>query len=142
THDLISSDRRYPTVNPYGPLYGSPEYSSDEIPILDPKTHKVTFFRMPVGDPNTPESFGPPFHATAVAKPTQPSAYWGDEKIWSQRANNHNGMVENAGRGGLPRPGAGSRIRPSARRARTIPRPRCSRSSDRGGRCRCSIPRR
>jgi hypothetical protein len=98
THDLISSDRRYPTVNAYGPLYGSPEYSSDEIPILDPKTHKVTFFKMSVADPNTPESFGPPFHASAVAKPTQPSAYWGDEKIWSQRANNHNGMFDKSGR--------------------------------------------
>src|SRR5262249_24660923 len=34
-HDLISSDRRYPTVNAYGPLYGSPEYSTDNMPILD-----------------------------------------------------------------------------------------------------------
>jgi len=98
THDLISSDRRYPTVNAYGPLYGSAEYSSDEIPILDPKTHKVTFFKMSVADPNGPESFGPPFHASAVAKPTMPSAYWGDEKIWSQRANNHNGMFDKKGR--------------------------------------------
>jgi hypothetical protein len=98
THDLISSDRRYPTVNAYGPLYGSPEYSSDDMPILDPKTHKATFFKMPVADPNAPESFGPPFHASAVGKPTQPSAYWGDEKIWSQRANNHNGMFDKQGR--------------------------------------------
>ncbi|HEY4982268.1 MAG TPA: carboxypeptidase-like regulatory domain-containing protein, partial [Pseudolabrys sp.] len=28
-HDLIASDRRNPTVNAYGPLYGSPEYSTD-----------------------------------------------------------------------------------------------------------------
>ena len=98
TNDLVSSDRRYPTVNAYGPLYGSAEYSSDEIPILDPKTHKVTFFKMPVADPNVPESFGPPFHASAVAKPTAPSAYWGEEKIWSQRANNHNGMFDKNGR--------------------------------------------
>src|SRR5712691_9611395 len=88
-HDLVSSDRRSPTVNAHGPLYGSPEYSTDNMPILDPKTHTVTFFKMPVADPNTPESFGPPFHASAMPKPTQPSAYWGDEKIWSQRANNH-----------------------------------------------------
>ena len=27
-----------------------------------------------------------------------PSAYWGDEKIWSQRANNHNGMFDKKGR--------------------------------------------
>ena len=98
THDLISSDRRDPTVNAYGPLYGSPEYSSDDIPILDPKTHKVTFFKMSVADPNAPESFGPPFHGTAMPKPTAPSAYWGDEKIWSQRANNHNGMFDKQGR--------------------------------------------
>ena len=97
-HDLISSDRRYPTVNAYGPLYGSNEYSSDDMPILDPKTHKVTFFKMSVADPNAPESFGPPFHASAVAKPTMPSAYWGDEKIWNQRANNHNGMFDKSGR--------------------------------------------
>ena len=40
-HDLIASDRRYPTVNAYGPLYGSPEYSTDIMPILDPKTNVV-----------------------------------------------------------------------------------------------------
>ena len=36
-HDLISSDRRKPTVNGGGLLYGSPEYSTDNIPILNPK---------------------------------------------------------------------------------------------------------
>ncbi|MFL5035619.1 MAG: carboxypeptidase regulatory-like domain-containing protein [Microvirga sp.] len=97
-HDLISSDRRKPTVNAYGPLFGSPEYSSDDIPILDPKTHKVSSFRMTVLDPNVPESFGPPFHGTAMATPTMPSPYWGDEKIWSQRSNNHNGMIDGKGR--------------------------------------------
>src|SRR5206468_650239 len=97
-HDLISSDRRHPTVNAYGPLYGSNEYSSDDMPILDPKTHKVTFFKMPVADRDAPESFGPPFHASAAMKPMLPSAYWGEEKIWSQRANNHNGMFDTKGR--------------------------------------------
>ena len=97
-HDLISSDRRFPTVNAYGPLYGSPEYATDDMPILDPKTHTVTFFKMPVADPNAPESFGPPFHGSAAMKPMQPSPYWGDEKIWSQRANNHNGMFDKKGR--------------------------------------------
>ena len=36
-HDLISSDRRNPAVNANGPLFGSPEYASDDMPILDPK---------------------------------------------------------------------------------------------------------
>ena len=97
-HDLISSDRRDPTVNPYGPLYGSSEYSSDNIPILDPKTHTVTFFKMSVLNDGVPESFGPPFHASALDKPFAPSPYWGTEKIWTQKANNHNGMFDRKGR--------------------------------------------
>jgi hypothetical protein len=95
-HDLISSDRRNPTVNAYGPLYGSPEYSTDNMPILDPKTNKVSFFKMPVADVEMPVSLGPG-HAGAVA-PLQASAYWGEEKLWDTRANNHNSMFDGKGR--------------------------------------------
>ena len=95
-HDLIASDRRFPSVNASGPLFGSPEYSTDNMPILDPKTHKVSFFRMPVRDADTPEALGPG-HA-AMEKPMAPSPYWGDEKIWDSRANNHNGMFGRDGR--------------------------------------------
>ena len=95
-HDLISSDRRDPTVNAYGKLYGSPEYSTDEYPILDPRTHTVTSFRAPVRDANTPEALGPG-HA-AMERPLQPSPYWGEEKLWDTKANNHNGMFDRKGR--------------------------------------------
>ncbi len=95
-HDLIASDRRNPTVNANGPLYGSPEYATDLMPILDPKTHKVTTFKMPVRDADTPEALGPG-HAAQV-KPMAPSAYWGDEKIWDTKANNHNAMFDKKGR--------------------------------------------
>jgi hypothetical protein len=95
-HDLIASDRRYPTVNAYGPLYGSAEYSSDVIPILDPKKHKVTNFTAPVRNPNIPEALGPG-HA-ASDKLMQPSPYWGNEKIWSNKSNNHNAMFDKKGR--------------------------------------------
>jgi len=95
-HDLISSDKRKPTVNANGPLYGSPEYSTDNMPILDPKTNTVTFFKMPVADPSMPLSLGPG-HAGAV-KPLQPSAYWGDTPLWDTRANNHNSMFDEKGR--------------------------------------------
>jgi hypothetical protein len=95
-HDLISSDRRFPTVNAYGPLYGSTEYSNDIIPVLDPKTHTSRVIPMRVRDPDTPMSLGPG-HAAAL-KPLQPSPYWGDEQIWTTRANNHNGMFDRQGR--------------------------------------------
>ncbi len=95
-HDLIASDRRNPTINAYGPLFGSPEYSTDNIPILDPKTNKVSFFKLPVKDVEMPELLGPG-HAASI-KPLQPSAYWGDQKIWDTRANNHNSMFDRQGR--------------------------------------------
>ncbi|MEO8133568.1 MAG: carboxypeptidase regulatory-like domain-containing protein [Betaproteobacteria bacterium] len=95
-HDLIASDRRHPTVNAHGPLFGSPEYSTDLMPILDPKTNTVRAFRMPVRDPEMPESLGPG-HAASL-QPLQPSAYWGEEKTWDTRANNHNAMLDKQGR--------------------------------------------
>jgi hypothetical protein len=95
-HDLIASDRRFPTVNAYGPLYGSPEYSSDLLPILDPVKNAATTFKAPVRDPDMPISLGPG-HAAAL-KPLLPSPYWGDETIWETRVNNHNSMFDRTGR--------------------------------------------
>ena len=95
-HDLIASDRRYPTVNAWGPLFGSPEYSTDLFPILDPRTHTVSTFKAPVRDPATKEALGPG-HA-ASDKVLAPSPYWGEEKIWDTKANNHNGMFDRHGK--------------------------------------------
>jgi hypothetical protein len=95
-HDLISADKRYPTVSAGGKLYGSPEYATDELPILDPATNTVTSFRAPVRDPDMPLSLGPGHAATE--KPVMPSPYWGDRQIWDTRANNHNMMIDKKGR--------------------------------------------
>jgi hypothetical protein len=95
-HDLIASDRRHPTVNGYGPLYGSPEYSSDSMPILDPVKNTATTFKLPVMDPSMPLSLGPG-HAAALDA-MQPSPYWGPDRIWDTRANNHNSMLDAQGR--------------------------------------------
>jgi hypothetical protein len=95
-HDLISSDRRHPTVNANGPLYGSPEYSSDTMPILDVVENKATTFKLPVRDPQMPLSLGPG-HAAALEL-LQPSPYWGAEALWDTRANNHNSMFDKEGR--------------------------------------------
>jgi hypothetical protein len=95
-HDLIASDRRYPTVNGYGPVYGSPEYSTDLLPVLDPKKHVARNLLMPIRDSNVAEALGPG-HA-ASDKLMQPSPYWGTEKIWDTKANNHNAMFDRKGR--------------------------------------------
>jgi hypothetical protein len=95
-HDLISTDRRNPTVNGYGPLYGSPEYSSDDMPILDPIKNIATSFPLPVRDTSMPLSLGPG-HAASL-DPMMPSPYWGSDRIWETRANNHNSMLDKTGR--------------------------------------------
>ncbi len=89
-HDLISTDRRNPTVNPYGKLYGSPELSTDDFPILDPIKNIATTFRAPVRDADTPSETRIPNGA--------PSPYWGDELIWDSKANTHNPMLDEKGR--------------------------------------------
>jgi hypothetical protein len=89
-HDLSGTDRRNPAVNPYGPLYGAPELSTDDFPVLDPKANIATTFRAPVRDANTPTTHDDPVAAT--------SPYWGEEKIWDSKANAHNPMLDHTGR--------------------------------------------
>jgi hypothetical protein len=89
-HDLSGTDRRDPTVNGYGPLYGAPELSTDDMPILDPVTNTATVFHVPVRDPDTPTTHDDPV--------VGPSAYWGEERIWDSRANIHNPMLDQDGR--------------------------------------------
>jgi hypothetical protein len=95
-HDLIATDRRNPTINAYGPLYGSPEYSTDNVPILDPVKNSFSIFKAPVRDANMPQMLGPG-HA-AMQKPLGPSAYWGEEQIWDNHINNHNSVIDDKGR--------------------------------------------
>ena len=92
-HDLISTDRRYPTVNGYGPLYGAAEYSSDMVPVLDPIKNTVTAFKATVRD-GTPVATA----RHALGAPMMLSPYWGMETIWSSKANMHNPMFDKGGR--------------------------------------------
>jgi hypothetical protein len=94
-HDLISTDKRNPTVNAYGALYGSPEYATDHLPVLDPKTNKVSYITPPEAA-DVPEAFGPG-HA-AIEKPLAASAYWGMQQIWDTKFDNHNDMIDATGK--------------------------------------------
>src|SRR5687768_16464211 len=98
-HDLVSTDRRNPTVNANGPVYAVLEASADYMPVLDPKTHTVSRVPVTVRDPNTQPSAQ---QQVAVASP-----YWGTEAIWTSRANVHNPMFDETGRVWIT-----SRVRP------------------------------
>ena len=100
-HDLVSTDRRNPTINANGLIYGVLEQSADYMPVLDPRTHTVSRVPVTLRDPNTPPSSPP--------QVAGPSPYWGTEAIWTSRANVHNPMFDERGRVWIT-----SRVRPPA----------------------------
>ncbi len=89
-HDLVSTDRRNPTLHAYGKLYGALEASADYLPVLDPVTHETSQIPLTVRDPATTVASGPEM--------PQPSPYWGNEPIWNSKANVHNPMFDAEGR--------------------------------------------
>jgi hypothetical protein len=89
-HDEVSTDRRNPTVNAWGPIYGALEVSADYIPVLDPRSHTASQVPLTVRDPATRPSAGPSM--------PQPSPYWGEEVLWTSKNNVHNPMMDERGR--------------------------------------------
>jgi hypothetical protein len=88
-HDVVSTDRRNPTVNANGPVFGSLELSADYVPVLDPMTNQTSQIPLTVRDPATPP--------TSPNMP-QPSPYWGSEVVWTSKNNVHNPMLDDRGR--------------------------------------------
>ena len=88
-HDEISTDKRNPTVNANGPIFGATELSTDLVPVLDPVRHRAFEIKHPVRDPNTP---------SARTDALTPSPYWGAEPIWDSQSNQHNPMMDEKAR--------------------------------------------
>ena len=88
-HDVVSTDRRNPALNPNGLLYGALELSADYLPVLDPVGHEAGRVQLTVRDQNTPPT---------NPKMPAPSPYWGDEVIWTSKTNVHNPMFDEKGR--------------------------------------------
>jgi len=89
-HDNISTDKRNPTVNANGPIYGALEESGDYWPVVDPTRNSTSQIKLIVRDPQTPSSADTP--------PAAPSPYWGDEAIWSSQATVHSFAMDKQGR--------------------------------------------
>lgn len=88
-HDEIATDKRNPTVNAHGLIYGAAELSTDYVPVLDPVRNTTSRVPVPVRDPNT---------TVVSGKVLQPSPYWGNEEIWNSKTNVHNPMFDGTGR--------------------------------------------
>ena len=91
-HDEITTDKRDPTVNAGGLVYGV-DASFGSLLELNPETHEEREIVIEVGDyPDNP----------AVTRFLQqfpvPSAYYGDEALWQRPADPHNPMIDELGR--------------------------------------------
>jgi hypothetical protein len=78
-HDAISTDKRDPHVNANGLVYGSPEESTDMVPVLDPVKNVAYEVKLPVRDPKAPAD-GPIM---------APSPYYGEETLWHAQTSPH-----------------------------------------------------
>jgi hypothetical protein len=89
-HDDISTDKRNPTVNANGPIYGALEESGDYLTVVDPTHNSTSQVKLIVRDPGTPSSGDTP--------PLAPSPFWGDEKIWNSKTTVHSFAMDKQGR--------------------------------------------
>jgi hypothetical protein len=102
-HDQVSTDRRNPTLNANGLIYGSLELSADYLPVLDPVHNTISQVKLTVRDPNTPR--------TRARKRSGPAGTTFTTRCSTRR-----------GGSGSPPPCVPQRIRISAERDRLIRR--------------------
>jgi hypothetical protein len=77
-HALISSDKRDPTVNANGPIYGA-NWTAGALAVVDPVENTESMIHIPLPNENDRKLMpsGEPLNQIA------PSVYFGDELIWN-----------------------------------------------------------
>lgn len=78
-HDLTATDKRRPTLYPYGKVWGV-DFGHDELWSLDPKTHRVASFKVPTTNVLPPQ------------KPARPDAI-----VYNNPANPHVPIMDDRG---------------------------------------------
>ena len=88
-HDVVSTDRRNPTLNANGLLYGALELSADYTPVLDPVANTISQIKLDRARPQ---------HAGDLQQGPGAVAVLGEEAIWTSKNNVHNPMLDERGR--------------------------------------------
>ena len=100
-HDMTSTDKRKPTVNPYGSVYVASN-AHGAIDAVDPMRNRDYKLKIPMREENIPQRY--------KEEITVPSNFWGKEVYWpDMRAQPHNPMMDGQGRVWLT-----STVRPAA----------------------------
>ena len=90
-HDLISTDKRHPTDNPYGAVYAT-EWSSGTVEGVDPRENTKFSIKIPV-----PE-VAANFRRTHPHTMLQPSPYWDREVVFDDTLNEEGAQSDSKGR--------------------------------------------
>jgi hypothetical protein len=88
-HDELTTDKRNPTANAFGPIYGV-DWGNDGFLIVDPLEHTAEEIRIPVLDPKVPP--GKPQRMPV------PSPYWGETLYWYDPAITNHAAMDGKGR--------------------------------------------
>ena len=91
-HDEVTTDKRQPTVNADGLVYGV-SITQDTLVVTDTARHESIEIPIPLREPT---GMVPSMFPTAPG--FEPSPYWGDEIIFEAPANPHNPMMDAQGR--------------------------------------------
>jgi hypothetical protein len=81
-HAQISTDKRDPSVNAHGPVYGT-DWSEGVLAIVDPLENKHTMVKVPLPNEADREKLVPWSPPNQAA----PSLYFGDELVWKDPVN-------------------------------------------------------
>ena len=90
-HDVSATDKRNPTMNGYGPIYGV-EFHHDSLMMLDPVKNTTELIKIPT---RTEKASLRPFTAQTN---DLPSPVWGDEIIFTDYVNPNNLTMDDRGR--------------------------------------------
>ena len=91
-HDEITTDKRDPTINANGLVYGV-SITTDKLVMTDIARHESTELDVPLREPR---DMVPSFFPTAPG--FEPSPYWGDAVIFDAPSHPHNPMMDARGR--------------------------------------------
>ena len=78
-HDTFVTDKRNPTLNPYGLVFGG-DFNQGILTVLDPVKNTSEVVPIPVYDPKNQAERS----RRAVSKIEHPSIYWGEEEIYDE----------------------------------------------------------
>jgi len=92
-HDIIASNKRNPTQNANGPIYG-PDWSAGALAVLDP----ARFTRSLVPVPMKVEADRGKLRTWSPQQVDVPSPYWGEEIVWNDPVNPNQPHIDRKGR--------------------------------------------